>query len=125
MTACLQHFGVDSSSIIMAVQASRGVYGSTYSKALASLKSFTADQIGEMEEAAAFLQLSSGDTFICVSRMTLTACPGNCKLMRMCDCMCLRTAESTTANAQSSSIRLSHDKLLRHTWTSQTMLECA
>lgn len=42
------------------VQAARGVHGSTYNKALASLKSFTPDQVAEMEEAAAFLTQSPG-----------------------------------------------------------------
>ena len=42
------------------VQAARGVHGSTYNKALASLKTFTPDQVAEMEEAAAYLKQPQG-----------------------------------------------------------------
>ena len=44
----------------MYVQAARGVHGSTYNKALASLKSFTPEQVTEMEEAATFLKQLQG-----------------------------------------------------------------
>lgn len=37
------------------VQASRGLHGSTYTKALASLKTVTPDQLAEMQQAASFL----------------------------------------------------------------------
>ena len=39
----------------MLLQASRGLHGSTYTKALASLKSFTPEQMAEMQEAASYL----------------------------------------------------------------------
>lgn len=42
------------------MQAARGVHGSTYNKALASLKTFSPDQVAEMEEAAAFLKQPQG-----------------------------------------------------------------
>ena len=48
------------------MQAARGVYGSTYNKALASLKSFTPEQVVEMEEAADFLKQSQG-ALLCLS----------------------------------------------------------
>lgn len=42
------------------LQASRGVHGSTYTKALASLKAHTSQQLAEMEEAASALSQSKG-----------------------------------------------------------------
>nr|QIG37617.1 sulfotransferase-like protein [Trebouxia lynnae] len=43
-----------------AIEASRGVHGSTYNKALASLKKFTPHQVAEMEEAASLLKQLQG-----------------------------------------------------------------
>ncbi|KAL3144289.1 hypothetical protein ABBQ32_004053 [Trebouxia sp. C0010 RCD-2024] len=43
-----------------AIEAARGVHGSTYNKALASLKTFTPDQVAEMEDAAAYLKQPQG-----------------------------------------------------------------
>lgn len=48
--------------LAVGVQAARGVHGSTYNKALASLKSFTPEQVAEMEEAAGFLKQQSQGT---------------------------------------------------------------
>lgn len=56
----------------MDVQAARGVHGSTYNKALASLKSFTPEQTAEMEEAASFLMQSQG-TLLCYHTFHLFA----------------------------------------------------
>ncbi len=42
------------------MQASRGLHGSTYTKALASLKTVTPDQLAEMQQAASFLARASG-----------------------------------------------------------------
>ena len=42
------------------MQASRGLHGSTYTKALASLKTVTPDQLAEMQQAASFLAHASG-----------------------------------------------------------------
>ncbi len=41
------------------MQASRGLHGSTYTKALASLKTVTPDQLAEMQQAASFLARAS------------------------------------------------------------------
>ena len=46
--------------LLCAAQASRGVHGSTYNKALASLKKFTPHQVAEMEEAAGLLKQLQG-----------------------------------------------------------------
>ena len=61
-----------------AAQAARGVHGSTYNKALASLKRFTLEQIAEMEEAAGFLQQSQGAI---LSYQSLQSC--TCLLARI------------------------------------------
>lgn len=42
------------------VQASRGVHGSTYTKAMASLKTFTPEQLAEMQQAASYLSRAQG-----------------------------------------------------------------
>lgn len=49
----------------MDAQAARGVHGSTYNKALASLKTFTPDQVAEMEDAAAYLKQPQGALLGC------------------------------------------------------------
>lgn len=55
-----QHmYAIGMARTVLGVQAARGVHGSTYNKALASLKSFTPEQVGEMEEAAGFLKRQS------------------------------------------------------------------
>lgn len=41
-------------------QASKGVHGSTYTKALASLKRYGPEQIADMEEASNFLAQAAG-----------------------------------------------------------------
>ena len=41
------------------MQASRGLHGSTYTKALASLKTVTPDQLAEMQQAVSFLSRAS------------------------------------------------------------------
>ncbi len=41
------------------MQASHGLHGSTYTKALASLKTVTPDQLAEMQQAASFLARAS------------------------------------------------------------------
>ena len=46
--------------VCILLQASRGMHGSTYTKALASLKSFTPDQMAEMQEAASYLAEAQG-----------------------------------------------------------------
>lgn len=42
------------------VQASRGLHGSTYTKALASLKTFPPERLAEMQQAAAYLARAQG-----------------------------------------------------------------
>jgi len=57
------------------MQASRGLHGSTYTKALASLKTVTPDQLAEMEQAASFLAHVSG--LLCWRSVNSANCTAN------------------------------------------------